>query len=77
MPDRPAPLPSPWNVALDVRAVMERKREAFRQHLSQKPLMESTEPLFQQHGHTEHYTLAAAREPQPATHSTDLFAPLA
>ena len=76
MPGRPAPLPSPWSVVLDVRAVFDRRKEACRQHISQRPLMESTEPLLQQHGGTEHYVLAAARHPQPATQSTSLFAGL-
>ncbi len=73
MPDRPAPAPSPWTVTLDVRSVLARKQEAFRQHTSQAPLMERTRGLFEEHGHSEHYTLAAARAPQPATHTTSLF----
>lgn len=76
MEDRPAPMPFPWTVTLDIRSVMDRKREACRQHTSQKPLMERTELLFQQHGHSEHYTLAASQTPRPATQTTDLFAGL-
>ena len=76
MDDRPAPAPSPWTVTLDVRSVLARKQEAFRQHTSQAPLMERTKAMFEQHGHSEHYTLAAARTPQPATHTTSLFAGL-
>ena len=73
MEDRPAPMPFPWSVTLDVRSVMERKREAFRQHTSQKPLMDRTEALFKEHGHTEYYTLAASQKPRPVTQTTDLF----
>jgi LmbE family N-acetylglucosaminyl deacetylase len=77
MPDRPAPAPPPYTTILDVRAVLDRKREAFRQHTSQAPLMERTREMFDQHGHAEYYTLAAARTPQPAAQSTSLFAGLA
>ncbi len=73
MEGRPAPAPSPWTVQLDVRSVLERKREAFRQHTSQAPLMEQTRTLFEQHGDSEFYTLAAARTPRPATLTTSLF----
>ncbi len=74
LPDRKPPLPAPWTVTLDIRAVFERKQEAFRAHKSQAPLMERTKPIFEKHGGTERYALAAAPEPQPATQSTDLFA---
>ena len=73
MPDRQPPSPSPWTHTLDIRSVFERKQEAFRQHTSQAPLMESTRPLFEKHGGEERYTLAAARVPQPASQSADLF----
>jgi LmbE family N-acetylglucosaminyl deacetylase len=76
MDDRPAPLPIPWSVALDVRAVAERKQEAFRQHASQAPLMERARPMFAEHGATEYYTLVAATKPQPVTQATSLFAGL-
>lgn len=76
MEGRPAPMPAPWTAALDVRSVMQRKHEAFCAHASQRPLMEQTKAMFEQHGQTEHYTLAAARTPQPATHAADLFAGL-
>ena len=39
-PGRPAPLPAPWTVTLDVTRVQQRKFEAFRAHTSQLPLME-------------------------------------
>jgi hypothetical protein len=55
---------------------MEQRFEAFRRHTSQAPLMEKTKDLFEQQGQFEHYTLVAAREPQPAEQSTDLFAGL-
>jgi LmbE family N-acetylglucosaminyl deacetylase len=70
---RPAPIPAPWTVTLDVRAVMERRHEAFRQHKSQAPLMEQTKATFERLGQNEHYMLAAAREPQPARQTTSLF----
>ena len=73
MEDRPAPAPSPWTVVLDVRSVLARKQEAFRQHTSQAPLMERTKAMFEEHGHSEYYTLAATRTPQPATQTTSLF----
>jgi LmbE family N-acetylglucosaminyl deacetylase len=73
MQDRPAPLPIPWSVALDVSSVRHRKHEAFVQHKSQAPLMERTRAMFEEFGATEHYTLVAAREPQPAAQTTSLF----
>ena len=71
--DRPAPIPAPWTVTLDIRTVMARKHEAFRQHTSQAPLMEKTRELFEKLGHTEHYLLAASPEVGPARQSTSLF----
>lgn len=76
MDGRPAPLPAPWTVALDIRSVMGRKHEAFTKHTSQRPLMERTKTMFEELGHTEHYTLAATREPGAAVVGTDLFAGL-
>jgi LmbE family N-acetylglucosaminyl deacetylase len=76
IPGRPAPMPIPWTLTLDIRSVMARKHEAFRRHTSQAPLMESTKDLFEKFGQCEYYTLAATRDPQPATHSTDMFADL-
>ena len=73
LPDRPAPMPIPWNLTLDVRSVMERRHEAFRQHTSQAPLMEQTKSLFEQFGQYEYYALVAARNPQPAAQATDMF----
>ncbi len=73
MPDRQAPLLSPWTVTLDIRSVKERKAEAFRAHISQAPLMEKTKWLFEQHGDEEFYMLLASEAPQPAEHMTDLF----
>ena len=73
LPGRSAPKPMPWSVELDVRSVRERKTEAFRQHVSQAPLMEGTRAFFEEHGDTEFYALAAAIEPQPVTRMTDLF----
>ena len=76
IPERPAPLAAPWTLKLDIRSVFHRKQEAFAKHTSQRPLMEDTRDLFARHGQHEFYTLAAAREPQPATQQTDLFAGL-
>jgi LmbE family N-acetylglucosaminyl deacetylase len=76
MEDRPAPMPLPWTVALNVRAVRARKQEAFRQHTSQAPLMQRTRSLFEEHGDHEFYTLVAQHNPGPAELRTDLFAGL-
>lgn len=76
MDDRPAPMPLPWTVALDVRPVLARKQEAFRQHTSQAPLMERTRGMFEEHGDHEFYTLTAQHEPGPAVQGTDFFAGL-
>lgn len=73
LPDREPPLPAPWTHTLDIRGVFARKEEAFRQHTSQAPLMESTRAVFQEHGGEERYLLAATTEPQPTKQSTDLF----
>jgi hypothetical protein len=66
----------PWTVTLDIRSVRERKTEAFRQHVSQAPLMERTKEFFEKHGAEEFYTLVATAEPQAAHQETDLFAGL-
>ncbi len=73
LPDRPAPFVAPWTCVLDVRSVLERKKRAFAQHLSQAPLMERTRPLFEQYGAEERYTLAYCPDPQPAAQTIDLF----
>ena len=73
LPDRVAPLPMPWTVRLDIRAVQARKAEAFRAHTSQAPLVERTKAMFEEHGGDEFYTLAAEAEPGPARMLTDLF----
>jgi LmbE family N-acetylglucosaminyl deacetylase len=75
-PDRPACLPAPWTVTLDISAVRERKFEAFRAHTSQLPLMEKFESFFERFGDQEFYTLAASPEARAAMQSTDLFAGL-
>jgi LmbE family N-acetylglucosaminyl deacetylase len=76
IPGRQAPFLSPWTVVLDIRSVRDRKTEAFRQHVSQAPLMERTRELFATYGAEEFYTLLAASTPQPAAITTDLFAGL-
>jgi LmbE family N-acetylglucosaminyl deacetylase len=73
LPGRPPVMLMPWTVTLDVRSVRERKSEAFRQHVSQAPLMEKTRDVFARYGAEEFYVLAAAPEPQQARLSTDLF----
>jgi LmbE family N-acetylglucosaminyl deacetylase len=73
IPDRPPPMMMPWTVTLDIRSVRERKTEAFRQHVSQAPLMERTKEFFERHGAEEFYALVATAEPQAARQSTDLF----
>jgi LmbE family N-acetylglucosaminyl deacetylase len=73
LPDRPPAVPMPWTVTLDIRAVRGRKIEAFRQHVSQAPLMEKTKEIFERYGAEEFYTLVATAEPQAARLTTDLF----
>jgi LmbE family N-acetylglucosaminyl deacetylase len=73
IPDRPPAMTMPWTVTLDIRSVRERKTEAFRQHVSQAPLMEKTREFFAKYGAEEFYALVAAEEPQAARQSTDLF----
>jgi LmbE family N-acetylglucosaminyl deacetylase len=73
LPDRQPPMFMPWTVTLDIRSVQARKSEAFRQHVSQAPLMESTRELFKKYGVEEFYTLVASANPQPARPTTDLF----
>ena len=75
-PHRPAPLPAPWTVTLDVRRVQHRKFEAFRAHTSQLPLMEKFQSFFEKRVGQEFYTLAATPHPQAAVQETDLFAGL-
>jgi len=73
MPERRPPMPIPWTVKLDIGSVRERKTEAFRQHVSQAPLMEKTKEMFARHGGEEYYALVAAADPQAAALTTDLF----
>jgi len=73
MPGRPPAMTIPWTVTLDIRSVRARKNEAFRQHVSQAPLMEQTKAMFEQYGAEEFYTLIATAEPQAARQGTDLF----
>jgi LmbE family N-acetylglucosaminyl deacetylase len=73
IPDRPPAMTMPWTVTLDIRSVRERKTEAFRQHVSQAPLMEKTREFFAKYGAEEFYALVAAEEPHAARQSTDLF----
>ncbi|HEY8996365.1 MAG TPA: PIG-L family deacetylase [Edaphobacter sp.] len=73
LPNRPSPFPIPWSAVLDVRSVEERKYEAFRQHISQAPLMEATREFFERHGGQEFYALTASKQSQPSGQMTDLF----
>jgi LmbE family N-acetylglucosaminyl deacetylase len=73
LPERHQPLPAPWTLSLDIRSVFAKKVEAFRAHVSQRPLMDSALPLFEKYGKTELYTLAAAVEPMAARQSADMF----
>jgi LmbE family N-acetylglucosaminyl deacetylase len=77
LPDRPAPLPIPHTLSLDISSVMAIKQEAFRRHTSQAPLMERTKDLFERFGQTEYYTLVAAHQPQSAGSTQDMFEDLA
>lgn len=73
LPRPVVPKPMPWTVTLDVRSVLERKKEAFRQHVSQAPLIDETKGLFEKHGAEEFYALVAGVEAQAAWQMTDLF----
>lgn len=73
LPGRLPAMMIPWTVKVDIRAVRERKTEAFRQHVSQAPLMAQTKDFFEKHGDFEFYTLVAALEAQAALQQTDLF----
>jgi LmbE family N-acetylglucosaminyl deacetylase len=73
IPERQAPLPAPWSVTLDIRSVQTRKAEAFRQHPSQGPVMETSRVLFEKYGSEEFYTLVAAEGVQEMRLMSDLF----
>lgn len=73
LPRPVVPKPMPWTVTLDVQSVLERKKEAFRQHVSQAPLMEQTRALFERYGAEELYALVASAEARAAWQMTDLF----
>jgi LmbE family N-acetylglucosaminyl deacetylase len=73
MPERRTPMPMPWTVKLDIGSVRERKAEAFRQHVSQAPLIEKTKEMFERYGAEEYYALVAEADPQAAKLTTDLF----
>ena len=66
-------IPSPWTHTLDVSSVLPLKLQAMQAHTTQAPLMERARPIFDEHGHQEHYLLAASVVPQPAMQSTDMF----
>jgi LmbE family N-acetylglucosaminyl deacetylase len=76
LPERQKPLPIPWSVTLDVSSVLDLKIEAFRQHISQTPVMDGTKDLFERYGQAEFYTLVAEAEPHAARQMTDFFSEL-
>jgi LmbE family N-acetylglucosaminyl deacetylase len=73
IPDRPPAMMMPWTVTLDIRSVRERKHDAFRQHVSQAPLMQRTKDVFEKYGAEELYALVATAETQAAHQGIDLF----
>ena len=73
IPGRQVPLPIPWNVKLDIRSVQKRKAEAFREHPSQGPVMETTRELFEKYGCEEFYTLVAAEGVNEMRLMNDMF----
>ena len=73
LPDREPLLPAPWNVTLDIAAVLQQKMDAFRKHTSQLPVFDKVKPFWDTYGSTEHYVLAAASAPQPAQHAISFF----
>jgi len=73
LPERLNPLPAPWTLTLDISSVFSKKIDAFRAHTTQEPLLKQVLPIFETHGQTERYALAAAIIAQPATQSTDMF----
>jgi LmbE family N-acetylglucosaminyl deacetylase len=70
---RPQPLPAPWTLTLDIRAVFQRKIDAFRAHTTQAPLLAQVLPVFEEHGQQEFYTLMATPEARAAVQATDMF----
>jgi LmbE family N-acetylglucosaminyl deacetylase len=73
IPGRQPPLPLPWTVTLDVRPVLDLKRQAFAKHASQAALMEGTKDLFDEYGNQEFYTLVAEAGYREARQMTTLF----
>jgi LmbE family N-acetylglucosaminyl deacetylase len=73
LPDRPSPQPIPWSAVLDIRSVQQKKHQAFRQHVSQAPLIVATRDFFARYGEQEFYTLVASKQTQASTQMTDLF----
>jgi len=77
LPDREPLLPAPWSVQLDITAVKQIKQDAFRQHISQLPVLDKVQPFWDKYGDREFYTLAAAHDPQPMQLTDSLFHGLA
>jgi LmbE family N-acetylglucosaminyl deacetylase len=73
IPGRQVPLPAPWNVKLDIESVQQRKVEAFKKHVSQGPVMETSRELFERFGHEEFYTLVAGEGVQEMRIMHDMF----
>jgi LmbE family N-acetylglucosaminyl deacetylase len=64
----------PASLVLDVRDWKAKKHEAFRQHITQLPILERARANFDQYAGEERYLLAAARGLRPALAETDMFA---
>ncbi len=73
VPEREPLLPAPWSVELDISSVRTTKEAAFREHVSQSPILAKVQPYWDRYGDREHYTLAASVTPQPVATATTLF----
>ncbi len=73
MPDREVLLPAPWSVELDISSVKQTKQDAFLEHTSQKPVFEKFKAFWDTYGDHEHYTLAAAADPQQVQSVKGIF----
>jgi LmbE family N-acetylglucosaminyl deacetylase len=71
-PERPPISPPPITAAIDVRAYLGKKVEAFKAHRSQAPLVPTYERVLR--SPYEYYHLAASITPRQAESESDLFA---
>jgi hypothetical protein len=60
-------------VKLDIRSVQQRKVEAFKKHVSQGPVMETSRELFEKFGHEEFYALVAGEGVEEMRIMHDMF----